>query len=85
MGLIKEAGLYDRNKVLRFVLYYLYKRMELPSKWTGTRMLFHYPPEVPSFYTGHKVVTLGIYFQEKISPLINLFCFRRVSRAWCYK
>ena len=36
---MKETGLYNRNKVLRFIL-------------------VHYPPEVPSFYRGHKVLTL---------------------------
>ena len=30
-GLIKDTGLYNTNKVLRFVLYDLYKRTELPS------------------------------------------------------
>ena len=30
--------------------------------------LDNYPPEVPSFYRGHKVLTLGLYFyiQKKV-------------------
>ena len=30
-GLIKDTGLYNRNKVLRFILFDLYKRTELPA------------------------------------------------------
>ena len=28
-------------------------------------MNVHYPPEAPSFYRGHKVLTLGLYFYIK--------------------
>ena len=30
-GLINETGIYNRNKVIRIVLYDLYKRMEYPA------------------------------------------------------
>ena len=33
-GLIKDTGLYNRNKVLRFILYDLYKRTKVPAYWT---------------------------------------------------
>ena len=69
-GLIKETGLYIRNKVLRFVLY----------------ALVHYPPEVPSFYRDHKVLTLRLYSyilkpkMDAILKKIPLF-FKRASVA----
>ena len=33
------------------------------------RSLVHYPPEVPSFYRGHKVLTLGLYFYNIVAGL----------------
>ena len=33
--------------------------------------LVHYLPEVPSFYRGHKVLTLGLYFYSSLGSRIK--------------
>ena len=42
------------------------------SYFMTSRALVHYPPEVPSFYRGHKVLTLGLYFYINLNH-ITLF------------
>ena len=34
-------------------------------------VLVHYPPEVPSFYRGHKVFTLELYFYNKKKVILS--------------
>ena len=43
--------------------------------------LIHYPPEVQSFYRGHKVLTLGLYYIPRRKSGIYWIQVRRAAAA----
>ena len=45
--------------------------------------LIHYPPEVQSFYRGHKVLTLGLYFYNiGVTSLMIVYNFPSILQPW---